>query len=87
MDVSVCPRSCHNVANCRSQSYLARGVSTSLLESGQRLEVGSVNAFHLTMRAVDKWESPRFLGMFLALGCFSFESDYTLPPLATNAGR
>jgi hypothetical protein len=30
------------------------------------LEDGSVNAFRLTMRAADNWESPRFRGIFLA---------------------
>ena len=60
MVVSVCPRSCHNVGNRRSQGQFARGASTSLRKSGRHLEAGPVNAFHLTMRAVNKWESPRF---------------------------
>ena len=48
---------------------------------------GSVNAFHLTMRAADKWESARFSGLWLAWGWFRFQSESTLPPLAANAGR
>ena len=48
---------------------------------------GSVNAFHLTRRAVDKWDSARFLGMFLARSWFRFEGESTLRPLAANAGR
>ena len=72
MGVSVCLRSCHNVGRHRSRRRSAIWLSTSLRQFWWRLEVGSVNAFHLTMRAVDKWESPRFLGMFLAFGWFRF---------------
>ena len=41
----------------------------------------------LTKRAADKWESPRFLGLFLARGWFRFEGESTLRPLAANAHR
>ena len=87
MIVSVCRRACHNRGTGRSRGRLANWLSTSLREVVWRLKLGSVNAFHLTMRAADKWESARFLSLFLALGGFRFESDSTLPPLAANAGR
>jgi hypothetical protein len=51
------------------------------------LEVDSVKACRLTMRAADKWESARFLDMFLARGWFRFEGESTLRPLAANADR
>ena len=51
------------------------------------LEVGSVNAFRLTMRAPDLGYAPRFLGIFLALGFSRFDGESTLPPQAGNASR
>ena len=68
-------------------STLARRVSTSLREFLRRLEAETVNAFHLTKRAADKWDSPRFLGLWLALDFFRFEGESALHPLAANAGR
>ena len=56
----VSPPACHNGSKCRSRSPFARNLSTSLREFVGRLRVDSVNAFHLTMRAADKWESARF---------------------------
>ena len=71
----------------RWQQSLARFVSTSLREFLRRLEAETVNAFHLTKRAADKWDSPRFLGLWLALGFFRFEGESALRPLAANANR
>ena len=51
------------------------------------LEADPAKAFHLTKRAADKWDAPRFLGMFLPGGWFRFDSHSTLRPLAANAGR
>ena len=62
--ISVCPRSCHNMNRCRSRNSLARFGSTSLRQFLWRLEVGSVNACNLTMRAADKCESARFKAWF-----------------------
>ena len=62
--VSICPPSCHNTGRYCSHQRLARGVSTSLPGGVRRLEVGSVNACNLTMRAADKWESARFKAWF-----------------------
>jgi hypothetical protein len=56
-------------------------------ERFSELEAGSVKPCRLTMRAADKWESARFLDMFLARGWFRFEGESTLRPLAANAGR
>ena len=50
-------------------------------------ELGSVNLCWLTMRAADKWESPRFLGIWLAL---SFSVSRATPHsahLSAYAGR
>ena len=40
-----------------------------------------------TMRAADKWDSPRFLSFFLALAASHFDGESTLRPLAANASR
>ena len=87
MVVSVCPPSCHNISKSRWQQSLARFVSASLRKFLRRLEAETINAFHLTKRAADKWDSPRFLGLWLALGFFRFEGESALHPLAANAGR
>ncbi len=87
MVVSVGLRSCHNRGKRRLSSTLARRVSTSLREFLRRLEAETVNAFHLTMRAADKWDSPRFLGIWLAWSFFCSRTLFTLHPLAANAGR
>ena len=50
-------------------------------------ELDSVNLCWLTMRAADKWESPRFLGIWLAL---SFSVSRATPHsahLSAYAGR
>ena len=41
----------------------------------------------LTKRAADKWDSARFLGMFLAMDWFRFEGDSTLRPDSADARR
>ena len=56
-------------------------------ELGRRLEAGSVKACGLTMHEADKWESPRFLSMFLTLSWSRFEGASTLRPLAAYARR
>ena len=43
-------------------------------------ELDSVNLCWLTMRAADKWESPRFLGIWLAFGFFPFQGRLHTPP-------
>ena len=87
MVVSVGLPSCHNISKRRLSSTLARRVSASLRKFLRRLEAETVNAFHLTKRAADKWDSPRFLGLWLAVGFFRFEGESALRPLAANAGR
>ena len=51
------------------------------------LELGSVNAFRLTMRAPDLGYAPRFLSFFLAFADSRFDGESTLPPQAGNASR
>lgn len=41
----------------------------------------------LTQRAADGGYAPRFLGIFLALGCSRFDGESILPPTAANASR
>jgi len=41
----------------------------------------------LTQRAADGGYAPRFLGIYLALSFFRFDSESTLPPTAANADR
>jgi hypothetical protein len=41
----------------------------------------------LTQRAVDNWESPRFLRGFNTLAAFRFQSLRASRPVATNASR
>ena len=41
----------------------------------RRLEAGSAKAFGLTQRAADGWVRAAFLGIFLALSFFRFESE------------
>ena len=87
MVVCVGLRSCHNISKSRWQQSLARSVSTSLRKFLRRLEAETVNACNLTKRAADKWDSPRFSGLWLALGFFRFEGESALRPLAANANR
>ena len=87
MVVAACLPSCHNISTCRSPKSLARGGSTSLREFGQRLKADPVNACHLTRRAADKWDSPRFLGFCLASSGFRQSGVLSARPLAANADR
>jgi hypothetical protein len=48
---------------------------------------GSCYACSLTMRAADKWDSARFIGIFLASGLYCSQALSTLRPLAANANR
>ena len=41
----------------------------------------------LRMRALDGWYTPRFFGIFSALGVSRFEGESTLPPQAGNTNR
>ena len=66
---------------------LASRLSTSLPSLSRHLEAGSVNACGLTMRAADKWDSPRFSGRFLASSEFCQTGVVSSRPLAANAGR
>jgi len=66
---------CHKVSKRRSQSSLARGVSTSLRQFVRRLEADAVKACNLTMRAADKWDSPRFTDLFLASGLYCSQAE------------
>ena len=60
--------------------HFARGISSRVSKCSLIEELGSVNLCWLTMRAADKWESPRFLGMFLAFGFFPFRGRLRTPP-------
>ncbi len=51
------------------------------------LKAGSVNACRLTMRAADKWDSPRFQAVCVASSFSRFRALSPLRPLAANAGR
>ncbi len=51
------------------------------------LQVDSVNACRLTMRAADKWESPRFQAVCVTSSFSRFRALSPLRPLAANAGR
>ena len=46
-----------------------------------------LSPFRLTRRAPDKWESPHFLGLFLARAGFRFESDSHPAHLRVTPGR
>jgi len=41
----------------------------------------------LTQRAADKWDSPRFTDIFLALGLYCPQAESASRPLAANASR
>ena len=79
-----------SVSQCQ-QVFLANGLasclSTSLPSLSRHLEAGSVNACGLTMRAADKWDSPRFSGRFLASSEFRQTGVVSSHPLAAYAGR
>ena len=66
---------------------LASCLSTSLPSLSRHLQDGSVNARGLTMRAADKWDSPRFSGRFLASSKVRQTGVVSAHPLAANAGR
>ena len=55
---------CHNGDVDVGEGDLAREQSAP--ERVRRLEAGSVNAFRLTKRAADKWESARFRAVCVA---------------------
>ena len=69
------------------QGRFARQVSNRAPQHLSCLEVGSGKACFLTMRAPDKWESPRFQGVFLASGFSLLPGRIHARPLAGNAGR
>ncbi len=59
------------------QGRLARCVSSRAPRRFRRLLVGSVKPCRPTMRAPDKWDSPRFSGRFLAWAESRFDSEST----------
>jgi len=62
-------------------------VPQMLLESTSKETLPARVSLRPTIRAADKWESPRFLGMFLAISRSRFAGESTLPPTASNASR
>ena len=68
MVVVFCPQSCHNLK--RNSSHFELPVVFRAAHPGifRHLWAGSVKPCRPTMRAPDKWDSPRFLSRFLALG-------------------
>ena len=84
--IASCLSTCHNDERSLANGFAGR-FSTSLPNLCQHLHAGSVNAFGLTMRAADKWDSPRFSGRFLASSEFCQTGVVSSRPLAANAGR
>jgi hypothetical protein len=70
MVVAICPPACHNGRRSSCNVDLPAGFRAAHPSLFRRLEVGSVKACFLTMRAPDKWESARLQAFFLASSFF-----------------
>jgi hypothetical protein len=66
---------------------LQAGFRASLPNLFQRLGVGSVNAFGLTMREADSWESVRLMDVILDLSQFRYRDVISARPGSAYAGR
>jgi hypothetical protein len=66
---------------------LPNGISSIAPELFRRLGVGPVNAFGLTMREADSWESARLIDVDLALSGFRFRGVIAARPGSAYAGR
>jgi len=58
-------------------------VPQMLLESTSKETLPARVSLRPTIRAADKWDAPRFLGMFLAISWFRFDGESTLRPLVS----
>jgi hypothetical protein len=81
-----CLPPCHNSSNLFARSVCPHGFDLAPKPFSD-LQVGSVNACRLTMRAPDKWDAPRFSSRFVASSFFRLRALSPLRPLAGNASR
>ncbi len=81
-----CLLSCHNASDRFALLACPQAFDLALMPFPD-LKAGSVNACRLTMRAADKWESPRFQAVcWLEVGSDKMALS-SLRPLAANAPR
>ena len=78
-------QSCHNGSRCLCGGVLP--TVDSLPNLFRRLEAGPVNAFGLTMREADSWESVRLMDVILDLASFRQTCVISARPGSAYAGR